>query len=115
MFTLVVSRPGSTLPPLVYGPFDTEDAAKEEWESLEGMRSLFDDLLAHSVVPLQAASDHAPEPVIEPHVCPQPVVIYPAPHWNPNPPVWVWPNQPYPYRVTWGGSTITYGDGAITP
>lgn len=116
MHVLVVLRVGSSsLAPLVYGPFDSEDEAEREWEGLEGMRSLFGDLLAHHVVPLAPS---APAPAQPPAMA-----VYDYHRYLPYPaaPVylypWIYYNQPYPYRVTWSnwsnGSYVV--DGAITP
>lgn len=115
MHVLVVSRVDSSMPPLVYGPFDSEDDAEQEWERMEGVRFLFDDLVAHHVMPLQQASSRRLEPVGEPNL--SPIVIKPT--WIPYPvlPVyqpWIYYNQPYPYRVTWSNGTYAV-DGGITP
>lgn len=110
MYVLVVARIGSSMPPVAYGPFDSEDDAEREWERQEGMRFLFDDLLAHHVLPLQAS---APKPVTP---APPALVIHDHHHYLPyaSPCIhpWIYYNQQYPYRVTWSNGTYTV-NGAI--
>jgi hypothetical protein len=116
MFVLVVTRVGSSqTKPLVYGPFDTEDEAEQQWERLNDLRTLIGDLITYHVVPLCTDA-----PVLEPKqpelwkqsATPPVIIYYPQPWISPLPNYypWIYYNQPVTYRVTWGNNTDP-GDG----